>query len=77
MMSYLIEKLQKLGIFNYPEEQDIINGYALMSDSKLNKTLVMVKTSENSWKTKWVQNNLINIKEPSKSIQSIFNPNKK
>lgn len=76
-MSYLIEKLRNLGIFNYTEEQEkeIINGYVLMNDNKLNRTFVMVQNNENSWKTKWFTNSSIKIKEPSKSIQSIFNPN--
>ncbi len=72
-MSYIIDRLKNLGLFNYPdneEEKEIITGYSLMTDS--NKTLIMIKTNENSWKTKWFQTNSIKINVPELPIQSIF-----
>lgn len=74
-MSYLIEKLRNLGLYNYLDNEivkEVITGYTLMTDNKQEKILVLIKNNENSWKTQWFQTKAIKLNTPELPIEYIF-----
>lgn len=73
MISGLIDKFKGL-MYGAPKEE--IEGYLIVADSTTNKTLLLVKEGEKSWKTKWFNNNENKYKSPTEPLQSIFISNK-
>ncbi len=59
--------------FSSEKEKEEIEGYLLLSDTTTNKTLLLVKDTEKSWKTKWFNNTEHIFKAPSQPLNSIFN----
>jgi hypothetical protein len=49
-----------------------IEGYVLMQDTKSNKTLLMIKDSEKSWKTQWFNDNEVNYKFMNEPLSNVF-----
>ena len=57
--------------FNKSKQE--IEGYIIMSDTINNRTLLMIKENEKSWKTKWFNNIENNFKVPSEPFNKLFN----
>ncbi len=75
-MAYLLEKFRDLFLGEKDEEKEqIVSGYTLMTDNNTNKTLIMEKTSNSSWKTKWVDHSIVQIQEPKEKMASVFASN--
>lgn len=55
---------------NKENDKETIEGHVLTKDN--NKTLLLVKDGEKSWKTKWFNTNEINIKSPDDKLESVF-----
>jgi hypothetical protein len=49
-----------------------IEGYLIMNDGTKNKSLLLVKDGEKSWKTKWFNNNENTYKAPTIPLTEIF-----
>jgi hypothetical protein len=64
-MEYIISKLKKLW------SKEDLEGYFLMTDNKTNKSLVLVKNSENTWKTEWLDKS-VPVNKPTEQLNSIF-----
>jgi hypothetical protein len=73
MISSLVDKFKGLW---YGESKAEVEGYMIMSDTTNNRTLLMVKDSEKSWKTKWYDNGNNSYKSPDKPLNAIFNTSK-
>lgn len=73
MISSVIDKFKDLW---YGEAKEEVEGYLIMADSTTNKSLLLVKNSEKSWKTQWFNDTTNNYKTPSKSLHTIFNISK-
>jgi hypothetical protein len=73
MISELIGKFKGLW---YGEQNKEVEGYLIMTDSTSNKTLLLVKDGEKSWKTKWFNNNQNTFKAPSQHLGTVFNNHK-
>lgn len=69
-ISNLVDKFKGLW---YGESKSEIEGYMIMSDKTTNKTLLLVRDGEKSWKTKWFSDNQNNYKPPSQSLNTVFN----
>jgi len=54
-------------------EMKEIEGYLMFVDSTNNKTLLLVKENEKSWKTQWFNNNENTYKSPPLPLNEIFN----
>jgi hypothetical protein len=65
----LINKFKELF---YKESKYEIEGYTIMTDSTTDKTLVLIKNGEKSWRTKWFNNNETIYKTPSQPLHTIF-----
>jgi hypothetical protein len=70
MISSLVDRFKGLW---YGEIKNEVEGYLIMSDSTTNKTLLLVKDGEKSWKTKWFNNQQNTYKPPTEPLVSIFN----
>jgi hypothetical protein len=68
-ISDLVERFKGLW---YGESKQEIEGYHIMTDNINNRSLVMVKESEKSWKTKWFNNEENNFTAPKEPITKIF-----
>ena len=53
-------------------EKKEVEGYLMLSDNTNNKSLLLVKDSEKSWKTKWFNNNENTYKAPLASLSELF-----
>jgi hypothetical protein len=73
MISSLVEKFKGLW---YGESKQEVEGHIIMSDSTNNKTLLLVKNGDKSWKTKWYDDNKNIFKTPNELLISIFNKSK-
>jgi len=73
MISELIGKFKGLW---YGEQKGEVEGYMIMTDGTSNKTLLLVKDGEKSWKTKWFNNNQNTFKTPSQPLNGVFNNQK-
>ena len=69
-MAYLLEKLKDL--FLSEKSEETVSGYTLMKDNQNNKTLIMERTNDASWRTKWVDHTSVKISEPQEKITSVF-----
>lgn len=69
MISGLIDKFKGLW---YGDVKREVEGYLIMSDSTNNKTLLLIKDGEKSWKTKWYNNNENTYKAPTQPLSSVF-----
>lgn len=69
----VIDKLKGLWIGQSQEQKTEIEGYLMLSDSTNNKTLLLVKEGEKSWKTKWFTDNEHSYKAPTVPVSEIFN----
>ncbi len=69
-MAYLLEKLRDL--FLSEKTVDTVSGYTLMKNNQNNKTLIMERTNDASWRTKWVDHTSVKISEPQEKITSVF-----
>lgn len=67
----LLTTLQNINIFGGQKGE--VEGYLMYSDSTNNKSLLLVKENEKSWKTKWFNNNENTYKSPSLPLNEIFN----
>jgi hypothetical protein len=68
-MTSLIDKFKDLW---YGDTKQDIEGYTIMADIKNNRTLIMVKEGEKSWKTKWFNNSKYNFTVPNQPISTLF-----
>lgn len=73
MISSLIDKFK--GLWSGEGKREV-EGYLIMSDNTNNKTLLLVKDSEKSWKTKWYNDDKNIYKVPNEPLTSIFNKQK-
>lgn len=73
MISSLVDKFKGLW---YGEPKKEVEGYLIMSDFTTNKTLLLIKEDDKSWKTKWYNDNQNTYKAPKESLASIFNSRK-
>jgi hypothetical protein len=71
-MDLLINRLKGL-LWN----KTVIEGYILSEDIDKKLSLVLVKDSDKSWRTKWLNNSEYEIKLPKQSISQVFLPNNK
>lgn len=67
----VLATFQNINIFGAQKGE--VEGYLMYSDSTNNKTLLLVKENEKSWKTKWFNNNENTYKSPSLPLNEIFN----
>jgi len=49
-----------------------VEGYLMLKDSTTNKTQLLVKDGEKSWKTRWYNDNQYIYKAPEKPITDVF-----
>ncbi len=54
------------------QKKDEVEGYLMMNDNITNKSLLLVKDGEKSWKTKWFNNNENTYKAPFVSLSELF-----
>ena len=73
MISSLIDKFKGLW---YGEPKKEVEGYFIMSDFTTNKTLLLIKDGEKTWKTQWYNDNQNTYKAPKESLASVFNSKK-
>lgn len=66
-MEYIINKIKSM----WSTTNKDIDGYFLMEDNKTNKSLVLVKNNEKSWKTEWIDKS-ITVNKPDKNLNTIF-----
>lgn len=71
MISGLIDKFKGLW-YGEAKTAAEVEGYLIMSDNTSNKSLLLVKDGEKSWKTKWFNNNENNFTVPKEPISKIF-----
>ena len=67
----VIDKLK--GLWISPESKTEVEGYLMLSDSTNNKSLLLVKEGEKTWKTKWFNDNEHSYKAPAVPVSEIFN----
>jgi hypothetical protein len=70
MISDLINKFK--GLWYGSESKGEVEGYMIMSDSTTNKSLLLIKDGEKSWKTKWFNDNQTTYKAPVAPLSTIF-----
>jgi hypothetical protein len=75
MIFGLVQKFKKMWHESDKEndkesDKENVEGYILSKDD--NKTLLLVKDGEKSWKTKWFNTDKINLKSPDKNMETIF-----
>jgi hypothetical protein len=68
-VSNLIDKFKGLW---YGEGRKDVEGYLIMSDSTNNRSLLMVKENDKSWKTKWFNNAENTYKTPNEPLNKLF-----
>ena len=68
-VSNLIDKFKGLW---YGESKKEVEGYLIMSDNINNRTLLMIKDNEKSWKTKWFNNVENTYKVPNEPFNKLF-----
>jgi inorganic pyrophosphatase len=71
-MSFVTDLIDTFKGLWYGESKEEIEGYLIMNDSTNNKTMLLVKDGEKSWKTKWFNNNQMIHKVPIEPLQHIF-----
>jgi len=73
-MSFLIGSIIDMfkGLWNKEEKKTEMEGYIILHDSITNKTLLLVKNSENSWKTNWFNDIEYTYKTPDLPLFKIF-----
>jgi hypothetical protein len=54
------------------QKKDEVEGYLMMNDNTTNKSLLLVKDGEKSWKTKWFNNNENTYKTPLAALSELF-----
>jgi hypothetical protein len=69
MISQLIDKFKGFWI---GESKGEVEGYMIMTDSTNNKTLLLIKEGEKSWKTKWFSDSQTTYKAPVEPLSTIF-----
>ena len=69
----VIDKFKGLWIGQSQEAKMEVEGYLMLSDSTTNKSLLLVKEGEKSWKTKWFNNTEHSYKAPTVPVSEIFN----
>jgi hypothetical protein len=65
--------LQNINIFQSAPQKQQVEGYLMHSDSTNNRTLLLVKENNNSWRTEWFSNNENTYKSPQLPLSEIFN----
>ena len=73
MISSLVDKFKGLW---YGESKAEVEGYMIMADTTTNKSLLLIKDGDRSWKTKWYDNSNNIYKSPTHSLNTIFNISK-
>jgi hypothetical protein len=69
MISQLVDKFKGLW---YGESKGEVEGYMIMTDNTNNKTLLLIKDGEKSWKTKWFSDSQTTYKAPVTPLSTIF-----
>jgi hypothetical protein len=69
----IIDKFKGLWIDQRQDTKTEVEGYLMLNDSTSNKSLLLVKEGEKSWKTKWFNNNEHTYKAPAIQVNAIFN----
>jgi len=64
----IIDKFKGL----WSEQKMEVEGYLMLKDSTTNKTQLLVKEGDKSWKTKWYCDNHYTYKLPTQPIESVF-----
>lgn len=73
LLKMVIDKFTKL----WPERRIEVEGYLMFNDSTNNKSLLLVKDGEKSWRTKWFNDSENRYKAPLVPLINIFNNNNK
>ena len=71
LLKMVIDKFTKL----WPERRIEVEGYLIFSDNTNNKSLLLVKVGEKSWKTVWFNDSENRYKAPLVPLSNIFNNN--
>ena len=56
----------------FTKEKVVVEGYLILKDSTTNKTQLLVKEGDKSWKTTWFNDNQYIYKAPDKPISDLF-----
>lgn len=64
----IVDKFKEL----FTKEKIEMEGYLMLKDSTTNKTQLLVKESDKTWKTKWFDDNQYTYKTPTMPITYIF-----
>jgi hypothetical protein len=56
----------------FTKEKVEVEGYLMLKDSTTNKTQLLVKDGEKTWKTKWFDDNQHTYKAPTQSMTQLF-----
>jgi hypothetical protein len=67
----VIATFQNINIFGTQKSE--VEGYLMYSDSTNNRTLLLVKENNQSWKTQWFSNTENSYKSPQLPLNEIFN----
>ncbi len=68
----VIDKFKGLWIGQSQEAKTEVEGYLMLSDGTNNKSLLLIKDGEKSWKTKWFNDNQTTYKAPVAPLSTIF-----
>lgn len=68
LIESVVDKFKEL----FSKDKIEVEGYLMLKDSTTNKTQLLVKEGENSWKTKWFNDNHHTYKAPVVPITDIF-----
>ena len=71
-MNTLVDMFKSMWTGKSAVEKTEVEGYLMMSDFTNKKTLLLIKEGENTWKTRWFNDNENTYKAPEVSIQKIF-----
>jgi hypothetical protein len=71
-MSGIIDSIIERFTGLFSKEKIEVEGYIMLKDSTTNKTQLLVKEGEKSWKTKWFNDNQYTYKAPTVPITDIF-----
>jgi hypothetical protein len=68
----VISKLNSMVIFTKGEKKQAIEGYLMSSDTANNRTLLLVKEGDKSWRTQWFNDKETMYISPSVPLSNIF-----
>lgn len=69
VIEYVINRVKNM----WPGRRIDVEGYLMFNDSTNNKSLLLVKDGEKSWKTKWFNDSENRYKAPVVPLINIFN----